>query len=119
MHREREELTGTAADSNGLLVWTDSIRCAQWSLLPEHPSSWCLWTFCLMAALAAAGCGHEETTAYTSVSKPPTVRLTQPQVRTITRTVGQPSFVVAYERTSVYPQMTASSRSGSWTSATR
>jgi hypothetical protein len=63
-----------------------------------------LW---LLAALAAPGCGQEEKTRYTSVSKPPTVRLIQPQVRDIVRTVGQPSFIVAYERTSIYPKMTA------------
>ena len=32
-----------------------------------------------LAALAAPGCGHEEKIDYTSVSKPPTVRLIQPR----------------------------------------
>lgn len=40
-------------------------------------------------------------------SEAPTVRLIRPQRRDIFRIVGQPSFVVAYERTSVYPKMTA------------
>ncbi len=61
----------------------------------------------LLAALAAAGCHGEEKTDYESVSEPPTVRLVSPQARTIVRRVGQPSFVVSYERTSVYPKLTA------------
>ena len=36
--------------------------------------------------------------------EPPTVRLIQPQVRNLVRVVGQPSFIEAYERTSIYPQ---------------
>lgn len=42
-----------------------------------------------------------------NAAEPPMVRLLRPDVRTIVRTVGQPSFVVAYERTSIYPKMTA------------
>lgn len=61
----------------------------------------------LLAALAAAGCGGEPKSDYQSVSKPPTVQLIKPQVRTIVRTVGQPSFVEAYERTAIYPKLTA------------
>ncbi len=62
---------------------------------------------CLLAALATAGCGEEEKSHYTSVAEPPTVRVVQPEVRTITRLVGQPSFIEAYERTSIYPKLTA------------
>jgi multidrug efflux pump subunit AcrA (membrane-fusion protein) len=62
---------------------------------------------CLLAALAAPGCGHHEKTEYTTVSKPPTVRIIQPEVRKIVRVVGQPSFIESYERTSVYPKLTA------------
>jgi RND family efflux transporter MFP subunit len=54
----------------------------------------------------APGCGHEAKTNYTTVSKPPTVRLVQPQVRDLARTVGQPSFIESYERTSIYPKLT-------------
>jgi multidrug efflux pump subunit AcrA (membrane-fusion protein) len=61
----------------------------------------------LLAALAAPGCGHEEKTEYSSVAKPPTVQVIQPEIRTIVREVGQPSFIEAYERTAVYPKMTA------------
>jgi multidrug efflux pump subunit AcrA (membrane-fusion protein) len=35
------------------------------------------------------------------------VRLIQPPVRKIVRVVGQPSFIESYERTSIYPKMTA------------
>jgi multidrug efflux pump subunit AcrA (membrane-fusion protein) len=58
-------------------------------------------------ALAAPGCHRHEETHYTSVAKPPTVRLAQPQVRTIVQVVGQPSFTQSYERSSVYPKMNA------------
>ncbi len=61
----------------------------------------------LLAAVAAAGCSHEEKNDYTSVAEPPTVRLIKPQVRTIVRVVGQPSFVQSYERNSVFPKMNA------------
>lgn len=42
-----------------------------------------------------------------AASEAPTVTLIQPKRRTLSRIVGQPSFVVAYERTSIYPKMTA------------
>jgi hypothetical protein len=61
----------------------------------------------LLAALAAPGCGHEGESEYSSVSKPPTVEVIKPQVRTIVRKVGQPSFIEAYERTAIYPKLTA------------
>jgi len=65
-----------------------------------------LFTFGLLAAMAAAGCGHHEESHYASVTKPPTVQLVQPQVRNILRVVGQPSFIESYERTSIYPKLT-------------
>ena len=61
----------------------------------------------LVAALTAPGCGHKAETHATSVTEPQTVQLVQPQVRTIVRVVGQPSFVQSYERSSVYPKMNA------------
>src|SRR4051794_30299984 len=60
----------------------------------------------LSAAVAASGCGKGEPTHYASVTRPPTVRLTRPVARDIVRTVGQPSFIEAYERTSIYPKVT-------------
>ena len=61
-----------------------------------------------MAALLLllAGCEHKEARHYESVSKPPSVQLIRPEVRKITRVVGQPSFIEAYERTSIYPKLT-------------
>jgi RND family efflux transporter MFP subunit len=61
---------------------------------------------CVLTALAAPGCGHKEENHYSSSSKPPTVQLIKPEVRTIVRTVGQPSFIESYERTSIYPKLT-------------
>jgi HlyD family secretion protein len=61
----------------------------------------------LLASLTASGCGGEEKAHYSSVSKPQTVRLIHPEARKIVRVVGQPSFIEAYERTSIYPKMTA------------
>ncbi len=60
----------------------------------------------LIAVLAASGCS-EETKVAPSVSEPPELRVMHPQLRTIVRVVGQPSFVQSYERTSIYPKMTA------------
>jgi multidrug efflux pump subunit AcrA (membrane-fusion protein) len=60
---------------------------------------------CLLAAVVAAGCRRPEAGA--SDPGPPAVQVVRPERRTITRTVEQPSFVVAYERSSVYPKMTA------------
>jgi multidrug efflux pump subunit AcrA (membrane-fusion protein) len=62
---------------------------------------------CIVAALSAAGCRGQHNVETKSVSEPPAVRLIQPPRRTIVRTVGQPSFIEAYERTSIYPKMTA------------
>ena len=56
-----------------------------------------LLSLCLVATLTAAGCGEEEKSHYTSVSKPPTVQLIQPEVRKIVRLVGQPSFIEAFD----------------------
>jgi HlyD family secretion protein len=60
----------------------------------------------LLAAMALPGCGHKAEGTSTSVSEPPTVRIIKPEYRKIVRVVGQPSFVEAYERTSIYPKVT-------------
>ncbi len=62
--------------------------------------------FWLVAGLAAAGCAKEEPTA-PSVSEPPELQMIHPQLRRISREVGQPSFIESYERTSIYPKVTA------------
>ena len=87
------------------------MRRVNLSALPDRPallppcrcSGSCLVSW---PRLAAPGC-HQEENHYTSVGKPPTVRLVQPQVRDIVRVVGQPSFTQSYERNSVYPKMNA------------
>jgi multidrug efflux pump subunit AcrA (membrane-fusion protein) len=61
----------------------------------------------LIAALAGPGCRHERAIEFAADTKPPPLRLVQPQARTIVRVVGQPSFIESYERTSIYPKPTA------------
>jgi multidrug efflux pump subunit AcrA (membrane-fusion protein) len=60
----------------------------------------------VLVALALSGCSKHKTTA-ASDAEPLAVQLIQPHVRTISRVVGQPSFVQSYERTAIYPKMTA------------
>jgi multidrug efflux pump subunit AcrA (membrane-fusion protein) len=62
-----------------------------------------LW---LLAGLVASGCAEEKKVA-PSVSEPPLLHMIHPQLRTTVRIVGQPSFVESYERTSIYPKLTA------------
>lgn len=59
-----------------------------------------------LLGLAAPGCGEEESTA-PSVSEPPLLHVVHPELRKIVRVVGQPSFTQSYERTSIYPKLTA------------
>jgi HlyD family secretion protein len=61
---------------------------------------------CCVAALFLGGC-HKPPAASNSAVEPMSVRVVQPERRDIVRVVGQPSFVQAYERSSIYPKMTA------------
>jgi multidrug efflux pump subunit AcrA (membrane-fusion protein) len=61
---------------------------------------------CLLVLLAAAGCHKDKQTA-PSVLEPPELHVIHPHLRKIVRTVGQPSFVQSYERTSIYPKVSA------------
>jgi multidrug efflux pump subunit AcrA (membrane-fusion protein) len=63
-----------------------------------------LSAFCLAIGGAVAGCSKPKESA-PSVAEPPSVQIVQPQVRTIVRTVGQPSFVASYEHTSIFPKV--------------
>jgi multidrug efflux pump subunit AcrA (membrane-fusion protein) len=63
-----------------------------------------LW---LLAALATLGCRHEPGIGHMDAAKPPTVQILNPPIRKIVRGVGQPSFIEAYERTSIYSKPTA------------
>jgi multidrug efflux pump subunit AcrA (membrane-fusion protein) len=60
---------------------------------------------CIAATLVASGCS-ESKVEVKSVAEPPSMELVQPQVKSIKRVVGQPSFVEAYERTMIYPKVT-------------
>ena len=62
-----------------------------------------LW---LLAVVAASGCAKVKKIA-PSVAEPPILQVIHPELRKIVRVVGQPSFVQSYERTSIYPKMTA------------
>jgi HlyD family secretion protein len=81
-----------------ILSSTVSDRCAGGSRLVV---AW------LLATLAAAGCRGEPKSQPKSVAEPPTVQVSSPSVRTIVRVVSQPSFIESYERTAIYPKMTA------------
>jgi multidrug efflux pump subunit AcrA (membrane-fusion protein) len=74
--------------------------------MPHAPSA--RFPFLILSGvLAISGCGKEEGSQYESANKPPKVRVVHPQFRDIVRVVGQPSFIEAYERTSIYPKLTA------------
>jgi HlyD family secretion protein len=104
---ELGKTSGAAAPMHRPLTRRSLMRRSPWSLVPDRSSGCRLLAFCLLAAFSMPGCGHTEKSHYSSVSKPPTVRIIQPEVRKIVRVVGQPSFIESYERTSVYPKLTA------------
>jgi HlyD family secretion protein len=89
------------------LVWRSLMLPGSWSSISVNSLGRCLMSCSLMAALVASGCGqNEKAEEHASVAKPPTVRVVNPELRTIVRVVGQPSFVESYERTSIYPKLT-------------
>ncbi|MBV8235537.1 MAG: efflux RND transporter periplasmic adaptor subunit, partial [Acidimicrobiia bacterium] len=53
-----------------------------------------------------SGCAEDKKVA-PSVSEPPVLHVIHPRLQKIVRVVGQPSFVQSYERTSIYPKVTA------------
>jgi multidrug efflux pump subunit AcrA (membrane-fusion protein) len=63
--------------------------------------------FGLLAVAVAPGCHGERKVEFTTDAKPPTVQVIRPQVRNIVRAVGQPSFIEAYERTSIFAKPAA------------
>jgi RND family efflux transporter MFP subunit len=80
-------------------------RASSYSVLDHHAGRRQL-KFLLLAAVVASGCSHEAKIDFKTVTKPPTVQVISPPTRTIVRTVGQPSFIESYERTSIYPKLT-------------
>lgn len=63
------------------------------------------WVLGLCAALAVSGCGGDAQPVAPSAAAPPAVRVVHADPRTISKTVGQPGFIEAYERTSIYPKL--------------
>lgn len=61
----------------------------------------------LLAALTVAGCNRQPKMEVAQAPRPLTVRVTRPETRDIVRFVGQPSFVESYERTAIYPKLSA------------
>ncbi|HEV3007083.1 MAG TPA: efflux RND transporter periplasmic adaptor subunit, partial [Pirellulales bacterium] len=74
------------------------------SRFPLHAG---LLTLGVLGALAPVGCSRQPTTAVAQMVEPLRVQVTQPKTRDIVRVVGQPSFVESYERTSIYPKLSA------------
>jgi HlyD family secretion protein len=74
-------------------------------VVSDRAVGWRRLVFWVLTSLVAAGCHKEPKTEYASVSEPPAVRLIHPSVRNIVRVVEQPSFIEAYERTSIYPKL--------------
>ena len=72
------------------LAWRSLMRRALRPTVSDRSAGCRRLVFWLLAALAASGCGGEPKINYTSVSKPPTVRLIQPEVRKIVRVVRPP-----------------------------
>ncbi len=66
-----------------------------------------LGVVCVIQPAGAKGVDRETQTADGKTSNVPTVRLVQPQVRSILRVVGQPCFIESYERTAICPKLTA------------
>ncbi len=87
-------------------TWRYRMLCAFWKTVSDRFARCGLAVGLILAAAVAPGCGHQEKVNFTTVTKPPSVRVTQPEVRNLVRIVGQPSFIEAYERSSVYPKLT-------------
>ncbi len=61
----------------------------------------------ILLLLIACGCGKAAPPQESSISTEPHVQLVQPTVRDLERTIGQPSFVDAYEQTAIYAKLPA------------
>ena len=85
-----------------------SLMCRDaWAVCDRHRMA-VSGVLALLVAMAAPGCGHQrKIEEVTPVVEPLNVRVTKPQTRDIVRVVGQPSFVESYERTSIYPKLSA------------
>ena len=104
----RDARLGRASPIRPPVAWRTLMRrtlsLARFAIVPAGCRRLVFW---LLAALGAPGCGGKAKTEHTSVAEPPTVQVIHPQIRTIVRVIGQPSFIESYERTSIYPKLTA------------
>ena len=120
MDLELGKTSGAAAGSCRPLTRRSPMHRARRTMVSDRPAALRWLLFGLLAALAAPGCGHEAAIEFTDDPKPPTVRLVQPQVRNIVRD-GRPAQLHRGLRAHLDLRQARppSSRSGSWTSATR
>jgi HlyD family secretion protein len=107
MHLDVGEAKGPAAGREALSGWRSLMRKDPCPLDSNTGAARAWLVFSLLAGLAAAGCGQQAKIGFTDVAKPTTVEVMRPPIRNIVRVVGQPSFIVSYERTSVYPKPSA------------
>ena len=107
MDIELGKTTGACAGRHRPLTWRSLMRRAPWPTVSEFTAGRHWFVFGLLATLAAPGCGHQAKIEFANASKPPSVQVIQPQSRKIVREVGQPSFIEAYERTSIFAKPTA------------
>ena len=57
---ELGKASGAVAPKHRPLTWRSLMRRVPWSMIPDRSSGCRLLAFCLLAALAAPGCGHED-----------------------------------------------------------
>ncbi len=107
MSLELEKSSGTAAIPPNPFVRRIVMTRAAWDMCSRRLASRSA-TFGVLASVAfvAAGCHEEKKAEVKTVTKPPSVEVIHAAPRTIVRTVGQPSFIESFERTSIFPKLT-------------
>jgi HlyD family secretion protein len=106
-HHVPEMVPGAAARTRRLNSDAAWLRSGSWSPLAGR-SRRARWLVAgLGALLVLPGCHGKHEGDVKTVAKPPAVQIIKPELKTIKRVVGQPSFIEAYERSSVYPKLTA------------
>jgi HlyD family secretion protein len=65
------------------------------------------WLIAGLVAPGLAGCGKDNKDPGKPISDVPRVEVTRPEVRTLVRDVGQPSFIEAFEQTAIYAKLPA------------
>ena len=64
-------------------------------------------TVVLLLVIVLSGCGKRAADTKQPIETEPRVRLVHPTIRDLKRTVGQPSFIDAYEQTAIYAKLPA------------